>query len=117
MSKKDEVFELFSQGKTPDSPEVVAIGLAETSNKRYYRLWEEVQGVVETPVEKEAPVVPRGVPVSSLTIGARFEHRGKLYQKRDSTLIIVSGLDLKATEITQQMTWKGFPPSTLVIPK
>jgi len=67
--------------------------------------------------EVEVPVVPRGVPVKSLTIGARFEYKGKLYQKRDSTLTIVSGLDLKATEITQQMTWKGFPPSTLVIPK
>jgi len=118
MAKKDEAFELFSQGKTPDSPEVVALGLAKASNKRYYRLWKEGQTpqIGAPKADVKAPVVPRGVPVSSLAIGAKFEYKGTLYQKRDSTLTIVSGLDLKATEITKQMTWRGFPPSTLVTP-
>jgi len=111
MSKKEGAFELFSQGKTPDSSEVVALGLAKKTNKGYYSLWKKLE---EAP---EVPVVPRGVAVSSLAIGAKFEYKGILYQKRDSTLIIVSGLDLKETERTQQMTWKGFSPSTLVIPK
>ena len=77
----------------------------------------KVEETLEAPkAEVRVPVVPRGVPVSSLAIGAKFEYKGTLYQKRDSTLTIVSGLDLKATEITKQMTWRGFPPSTLVIP-
>lgn len=109
MSKKDEAFELFGQGKTPDSPEMVVLGLAKDSLRKYYRLWEKLQ----TPVA-EAPVT---VSVGSLAIGAKFECKGKVYQKRESTLIIVSGLDLKETARTQQMTWKGFSPSTRVIPK
>ena len=114
MSKKDEAFELFSQGKTPDSSEVVALGLAKSSNKRYYRLWKEVQVVKEV---VKAPVVPQGVAVSLIVTGANFEHKGKLYQKRNSTLTTVSGLDLKETKRIQQMRWKGFPASTLVIAK
>ena len=130
MAKKDEAFELFSQGKAPDSPEVLALGLKKDSVQKYHRLWKE--GVVqevkalweETPVEEvTAPVpivkapIPVGVAVSSLTIGARFEYKGVLYQKRDSTLTTISGLDLKKTQSTQQMTWKGFPSNTLVVPK
>lgn len=112
MSKKDEAFELFSQGKTPDSPEVIALGLKKTSVKRYHQFWKNSQ----TPATK-APAVSDTVAVSSLAIGAKFEFKAILYQKRESTLTIVSGLDLKATESTQQMTWKGFPSDTLVIPK
>ena len=114
MAKKDEAFELFSQGKTPDSPEVVALGLAKSSNKRYYRLWKEVQVVKEV---VKAPMVLQGVPVSSIAAGAKFEYKGKLYQKRESTLTTVSGLDLNETKRMQQMRWKGFPASTLVIPR
>lgn len=41
VSKKDEAFELFSQGKTPDDPEVKALGLKPESAKKYFRLWKQ----------------------------------------------------------------------------
>lgn len=39
VSKKEQAFKLFDQGKTLDDPEVAALGLAPESLKKYYRLW------------------------------------------------------------------------------
>lgn len=41
VSKKDVAFELFGQGKTPDSPEVEALGLKPDTAKKYFRLWQK----------------------------------------------------------------------------
>jgi len=41
LSKKDQAFELFNQGKTLDDPEVQALGLKPDSAKKYYRLWKQ----------------------------------------------------------------------------
>ena len=40
-SKKDEACTLFNQGKTPDDPELLALGLKLETIKRYFRLWKE----------------------------------------------------------------------------
>ena len=40
-SKKDGAFALFDSGKTPDSPEVEALGLKLESAKRYFRQWKK----------------------------------------------------------------------------
>lgn len=79
MSKRDEAFELFSQGKVPTDSEVVALGLKVESAKRYYRQWEGAQPEPEVAAEV---LVPRGVPVSSIPDGALFEYKGQLYTKR-----------------------------------
>jgi len=44
MSKKEEAFELFSQGKRPSSPEVKALGLAAKSRYNYFLEWKKLSG-------------------------------------------------------------------------
>lgn len=39
VSKKDEAFKLFAQGKEPDDPELEALGLAPSTIKKYFNLW------------------------------------------------------------------------------
>lgn len=41
VSKKDRAFELFAQGKTPDDPELEALGLAPSTIKKYFGLWKQ----------------------------------------------------------------------------
>ena len=40
-SKKDEACTLFNQGKTPDDPELLDLGLKLETIKRYFRLWKK----------------------------------------------------------------------------
>lgn len=111
VPKTDEPEEAAEVGETP---EVTTEEAAEEI--------EEAPVKEETPeevpkAELESPVIARKVPVGSLPITAKFDYRGQLYQKRDSTAAVVSGLNLKETQRAQQMVWKAFPPDTLVIPK
>lgn len=41
VSKKDEAFKLFAQGKEPGDPELEALGLAPSTIKKYFGLWKE----------------------------------------------------------------------------
>lgn len=119
MSKKDEAFELFGQGRTLDSPEVAALGLTKASNERYYRLWEKSQPEV-APVEEEAPKVeveaPVTVSIRSLPSGAQFELAGRRYRK----LGVQAGKAV-CLRLTNLMGMGGsqkvFEASTRVMPK
>lgn len=51
MSKKEEAFELFSQGKRPSSPEVKALGLSAKTRYNYYQEWKKSNGQVLDSVE------------------------------------------------------------------
>lgn len=91
MAKRDEAFELFSQGKVLAGPEVEALGLKVDTAKKYYRLWkglqQEPEATLEPEVEPEPEVVvevpvPSEVPVRLIPDGAMFEHKGQLYSKR-----------------------------------
>lgn len=81
MSKKDEAFGFFSQGKTLDDPEVVSLGLAAKSIKRYYHLWKQLNpepAVVAftAPIEVLSEILVEKVPNGGL-----FEHKGQIYKK------------------------------------
>lgn len=106
MSKRDEAFELFNQGKVPTDSEVVALGVKAESAKRYYRQWKQLsQEVTPTPPEGKAFL-------SSLGSRAKFEHNGKVYM-RDS---ILNGGNIAGIEIKTQRRLV-FRPNTLVTPK
>lgn len=51
MSKKNEAFELFSQGKRPSSPEVKALALSAKTRYNYYQDWKRQNGTVSGNVE------------------------------------------------------------------
>lgn len=85
MAKRDEAFELFSQGKVLTDPEVEALGLKVDTAKKYYRLWKGFQQEPEATLEPEVVVevpVPSEVLVRLIPDGAMFEHKGQLYSKR-----------------------------------
>lgn len=64
MSKKDEAFELFSQGKGVDDPELEALELKQDTLDRYYREWKAEQPVVTTILlNGEFITLKDGVPV------------------------------------------------------
>lgn len=83
MSKRDEAFELFNEGKVVTDLEVVALGVKDETAKRYYRNWTKLQSA---PAAVESPAsVAVAKPVSAVPDGAIFEHRGLFYQKRGAT--------------------------------
>ncbi|MBU0599015.1 hypothetical protein KKF61_08595 [Patescibacteria group bacterium] len=81
MSKKDEAFELFAQGKGPKDPEVADLGLKKASRVRYYRLWLKHNKPVIPVVATPATVVAT-VPLSQIPLGKNFEYKGKVYKKQ-----------------------------------
>jgi len=88
MSKRDQAFELFSKGKKPGDPELEALGLKKTSQKRYFSDWRKlgaepaVEAAPPAVVAEEAPVVPAPLMVraSSLKSGDKFEFNGEIYR-------------------------------------
>jgi len=99
VSKKKQAFELFSQGKTPHSPEVEELGLTRRLRNRYFREWKRLQEakIEETPVE--VPSAPtetptQTVPLSTIAMGGKFEYESKLYRKVNVVQGAVIGLAL-----------------------
>ncbi len=125
MSKKDEAFALFSQGKTINDPEVVGLGLAKKSSQRYYNLWktlqpeeaeeapEEISGEA-TEVEEEAPVTAL---LGSLPYGAQLKLGSRRYRKLALQAGKIVCLHLTNPELGWVgVTTKAFEPSTVVVP-
>lgn len=124
MSKKDEAFELFAQGKGPKDPEVAALGLAESSRVKYHRLWLKHN----KPVEPEVPVaaVPAPVtqvPLSTIKDGKFFVlYGGAVYRRdnraRNSDLIFVRTAEYVAGgQRIDGVSIRAFKPDTMVTPK
>ena len=44
MTKKEQAFELFSQGKQPNDPEVQALGIKAKTLREYFRLFQKGEG-------------------------------------------------------------------------
>jgi len=82
MTKRDQAFELFSQGKKLGDPELEALGLKKESKRRYFREWKKTEA--EPIVEAAPPVVVVAPPVmvraSSLKSGDKFEFNGEIYR-------------------------------------
>lgn len=123
MSKKDEAFGLFSQGKTPTDPEVLSLGLVQASIQRHYRLWKQLNPQLETPVIVAPPVtVSSEVLLGNLPNEGLFEYGGQVYKKRSQVYSgqVVALLMNKAayTEIYTSMGESVYlPPSIIVTPK
>jgi len=85
MSKKDEAFELFAQGKGPKDPEVANLGLKKESRVRYYRLWLKHNKPESKPaVAAVLPPVITRVPLSAIKDGEFFALYGGSLYKRDN---------------------------------
>ncbi len=52
MSKKDQAFKLFGEGKKPSSPEVKALGLASKTRYNYYQKWKKPGALVKTKAQE-----------------------------------------------------------------
>lgn len=76
MRKQEQAFALFNQGKTTDSPEVLALGLKRATERKYYRRWLITQKPTEVKVQ--------GVPVCYLSVGQEFRFEGNLYRIRQN---------------------------------
>lgn len=88
MAKKDQAFELFSQGKTLSDPEVLDLGLKKKTLGNYYRAWGKPQAEVVAPAEiVSAPVkiVPVEVQLASLPTATLFELKGERYRIGEKT--------------------------------
>lgn len=117
MSKKDEAFGLFGQGKIPDSPEVGALGLTKVSVKKYYQLWKQLNPesvAEEAPTPEPAREAPAEVlpTVDSITKGAAFEFQGLLFKMEgvEGRLVVGSYFDNPRRRLL-------FAPDTPVTPK
>lgn len=109
MSKRDEAFELFAQGKKPGDPELAALELKRKSIRKYYNQW-----LYPTP---EAAV---SVPVGSLQLRQLFTFGGATYRLRLKEtsrvhVLLVEWAPSGQYQIERQ--GKYLPLDTLVIPK
>lgn len=86
MSKKDQAFELFSQGKKPNDPELEVLGLKKESKRKYFGDWKMTKA---KPIIEEVPVVVEEVPVAPVPLmvrasllknGDTFEFNGEIYR-------------------------------------
>lgn len=128
VSRKEEAFKLFDQGKRPGDPEMVALGLSPKTVIKYQTLWRK-QATTEQPPclvcagveESVAPPAAGEVPVESIADGSLFEQKGLLYRKNR---VVYSGqviaTRLVATGYTTILREKGsaeFKPGIMVIAK
>jgi len=75
-SKKAKAFALFSQGFTPSSLEVKALGLQSSTRYKYHKAWEDMGKPAGTPGPSK-PAMVSSTTLSGETIGAIDETKGK----------------------------------------
>jgi len=127
VSKKEGAFKLFSEGKKPGDPEIVALGLSPKTVKKYQALWRKQKSPTEqAPCLEEAvaPIAPAAageVPVESIPDGSLFEFQRLLYKKRKR---VYSGQVIATRMVgagyTNILTEKGsaeFKPGVMVTAK
>ncbi len=117
MSKKDEAFELFAQGKTDEDPEVEALELAKGSARKYYNLFKKAQANEALEATVGAKLIKSAVSVGSLPIGAQFVLGRRRYRKTTVQAGKVSILHLTNPERGWiGVTTTAVDPHTLVLP-
>lgn len=65
MSKKNQAFKLFAEGKKPGSPEVKSLGLASKTRYNYFQEWKKPGAPVKT---KAQEIEQSQVSISSLPV-------------------------------------------------
>ncbi len=117
MSKKDEAFGLFEQGKTAQDPEVEALELGKGSARKYYNLWQKIKARKALEATVGASLIKPPVPVSSLPLGAQFVLGRRRYRKTGVQAGKVSILHLTNPELGWVgVTTIGIEPPTVVLP-
>ncbi len=81
MSRKNESFELFAQGKTDKDPEVIELGLSKESARKYYLLWKKARAREALETLVGAHLIKPSVSVGSLPVGAQFVLGRRRYRK------------------------------------
>ena len=85
MSKKDEAYVLFAQGKCLGTPELMALDLKPRTEKGYFQSWRKsVEEAEPGQMEEAEPIeeaAPPGVPISTLSIDQEFEFAGNHYKE------------------------------------
>lgn len=114
MSKRDEAFELFSQGRKPGCPCFEPLELKPETLKRYYRDWQKIkQNKEPAPVVEATPTPPKGKAfLSSIRSDANFGYNGMVFRK-DSVL---NGGNIAGIEVKTERRLV-FRSNTLVVPK
>ncbi len=85
MTRKDQAFELFSQGKTLSDPEVLDLGLKKKTLGSYYREWGKPQAEVAPAEIVSVPAAPVEVQLGSLKTATLFELKGERYRIGEKT--------------------------------
>jgi hypothetical protein len=130
VSKREQAFKLFDEGKKPGDPGVVALGLSPKTARKYRSMWRK-QAVPAAAVQEGGLDTTSGqiiesystgeVPVESIPDGSLFEHKGLLYKKRRSVYSgqVVANRMVGAgyTSILREKGSAEFMPGLMVIPK
>lgn len=122
MSKKEEAFALFSQGKAIKDPEVEVLGLAPRTNAKYYRLWKQLNPEPAVATSTSPIGVLSEMLVTDVANGGLFEHKGQLYKKKLTIYSgqVIANLMAKAhyTDVLkEEQEPVEFKPDVLVTPK
>lgn len=125
VSRKEEAFKLFDQGKRPGDPEMVALGLSPKTVIKYQTLWRKQATTEQAPclesVETVAPLAAREVPVESIADGNLFEFAGLLYKKNrvvySGQVIATRLVGAAYTSILRERDSAEFKPGVMVIAK
>lgn len=74
MSKKDQAFKLFAEGKKPGSPEVKSLGLASKTRYNYFQEWKKAGVLVKTKAQEieRGEVLFSSLPVTNDINKAQF---------------------------------------------
>jgi hypothetical protein len=133
VSKREQAFKLFDQGKKPGDPEIVALELSPKTVRKYKALWKKqasvaktVPGGLDTELYATSENIINSysvgeVVVESIPDGSLFEHKGLLYKKRK---VVYSGqvianrmVGAGYTSILRERDSAEFKPGVMVIPK
>jgi len=142
LSKKEQVFALFNEGKKPDDPEVIAIGLARRTVQNYQTLWQKQQAkekggadvcapckeaaggapVAATQAPAQPVPAPQGtVSVESIPDGSLFESKSLLYKKLrqvySGQVIATRVIGVAYASTFRERGTAEFKPGVMVVPK
>jgi hypothetical protein len=130
MSKREQAFKLFDEGKKPGDPDILTLGLSQKTVRKYQTMWRKQIPVEQAPCTEATDrqqVAPVAVPaegevtVESIPDGGLFEHNGLLYKKRR---VVYSGQVIAArmvgagyTNVVRERGSAEFRPGVMVIAK
>jgi hypothetical protein len=131
VSKREQAFKLFDEGKKPSDPDIMALGLSPKTARKYLTMWRKQAGkgeeapctkaAEEEAIASVASPAAGEVPVESIPDGNLFEFQGLTYKKRKEVYSgQVIAIRMVGAGYTNILTEKGsaeFKPGVMVIAK